>query len=108
MRPSRFSEEQIIAILREQGAGAATADARGGRALVAEQPQGEAGEDRRQDRHACPGRHVPDGRGGGAKGPVQRDPAAHRGIEAAAYCGASFLPLTTMRAERNDRRGAPC
>ena len=26
MRPSRFSEEQIIAILREQEAGAATAD----------------------------------------------------------------------------------
>jgi len=28
MKPSRFSEEQIIAILREQDAGAKTADAR--------------------------------------------------------------------------------
>ena len=52
--------------------------ARGCRALVADQPQGEAREDRRQDRHACPVRHLPDGRGRGAEGIVPGNPAAYR------------------------------
>ena len=35
MRPSRFNEEQIIAILREQEAGAATAEVAAGTASAA-------------------------------------------------------------------------
>jgi hypothetical protein len=39
---------------------------------------------------------------------VQRHPAAHRGIEAAAYGGASVRRSTAIRTERTDGRGAPC
>ena len=52
--------------------------ARGCRALVADQPQGEARQDRGQDRHACPVCHLPDGRGRGAKGIVPGNLAADR------------------------------
>ena len=50
--------------------------ARGRRALVADQPQGEAGEDWRQDRHPRPVRHIPDGRGRGTEDAVRRNSAA--------------------------------
>ncbi len=43
-----------------------------------DQPQGEAGEDRRQDRHACPLRHVPTGRGGSDPRPISENPTADR------------------------------
>jgi dipeptide transport system ATP-binding protein len=39
-------------------------------ALVADQPAGEAHQDRRQDRHARPIRHLPNGRGRGVEGIV--------------------------------------
>ena len=40
--------------------------------------KGEARQDRRQDRHACPVRHLPDGRGRRAEGIVRGNPAADR------------------------------
>ena len=40
--------------------------------------RGEARQDRRQDRHACPVRHLPDGRGRGAEGIGPGYPAADR------------------------------
>ena len=40
--------------------------------------RGEARQDRRQDRHACPVRHLPDGRGRGAEGIGPGHPAADR------------------------------
>ena len=60
---------------------------RGGRALVADQPRREAREDRRHDRHACPVRHVPDGRGRGTEAPVRGNPAADRAAPAVAISG---------------------
>ncbi len=50
----------------------------GSQAVVADEPEGEARQDRGQDRHACPVCHLPDGRGRGAKGIVPGNLAADR------------------------------
>jgi len=52
--------------------------ARGGQALVADEPAGEARQDRGQGRAPWPLRHLPDGRGRGTEGPVRGNLAADR------------------------------
>lgn len=52
--------------------------ARGGRAVITGQPAGEADQDRRHGRAPCSLRRLPDGRGCGAKRPVQENTAADR------------------------------
>jgi Transposase DDE domain group 1 len=49
-----------------------------GRAVVADQPAGEGGEDRRQGDRAWPLPRLPDGRGRRAPGAVSRHPQSHR------------------------------
>ena len=50
----------------------------GGQAVVADEPEGEARQDRRQGRAPWPLRHLPDGRGRGAEGIVPGNLAADR------------------------------
>ncbi len=52
--------------------------AEGSRALVADHAAGEVGEDRCQGGQPWPLRHVPIGRGGGAEGPVPKNPEPDR------------------------------
>ena len=52
--------------------------ARGCRAMVADQPAGEAGEDRRPGRAPRPLRRLPDGRGRGTERTVRENPTADR------------------------------
>jgi hypothetical protein len=58
--------------------------ARGGGAVVADQPAGEADQNRRQDRQTRPLGHVPDGRGRGDATDVPGNPGAHRATAGAA------------------------
>ena len=67
----------------------------GGQALVADLVAAKAGEDWRQDRRPRPVRHVPDGRGCGAGGPVRRNPAADSSTPGAASTSVrrSLMPM---------------
>ena len=77
----------------------------GGRqTVVADQPQREARQDRRQDRDARPLCHVPDGRGRGAEGIVPGNPAADRST--AATTGSSMR--RSRKVDAADRQRKRC
>ena len=59
-------------------------DVGAGQGLVADEPEGEANQDRREGRQPRPLRRVPDGRGRHPTESVRRHPAADRGNAAAA------------------------
>ena len=69
----------------------------GGQALVADLVAAKAGEDWSQDRRPRPVRHVPDGRGCGAEGPVRRNPAADSSTPGAASTSVRRSPMPMLQ-----------
>ena len=69
----RYRFQHLISLDRGQSGSAG-----GGQAVVADEPAGEARQDRRQGRAPWPLRHLPDGRGRGAERIVPGNPAADR------------------------------
>jgi hypothetical protein len=76
-----------------------------GRAMVADQPQGEADQDRREGRQPWPLRHLPDGRGRDIATDVRRNSVADRPTASAA--GARMRSAGVTEATDDERRGAP-
>ena len=72
-------------------------DAGADQGLVADQPEGEADQDRREGRQPRPLRRLPDGRGRHPTANVPGDFAADRGTTAAATTCASMRRATVMR-----------
>src|SRR6185437_14654068 len=83
-----------------------TGDARADQELVADQPEGKAGQDRREGREPRPLCHLPDGRGCHATANDPGDIAAHRGTAAAATTRTSMRCSTIMRSTATDRKSA--
>ena len=81
-------------------------DAGADQGLVADEPEGEADQDRREGREPRPLRRLPDGRGRHRTANVPRDFAAHRGTTAAATARASMKRLIVTRSSAIDRRNA--
>jgi hypothetical protein len=78
LRRQRGSPSVARARLQPRQLHADAGDAEDGGAVVADQPAGEADQDRRQGGLPRPVRHFPDGRGRGAAADVPGNPVAHR------------------------------
>ena len=81
-------------------------DARADQGLVADEPEGEADQDRREGGQPRPLRRLSDGRGRHPTADVPRDFAADRGTTAAATTSASVRRSIVMRSRATDGRSA--
>ena len=81
-------------------------DTRADQGLVADEPEGEADQDRREGRQPRPLRRIPDGRGRYPPANVRGDFAAHRRTTAAAATNASVRRSIIMCSRATDRRSA--
>src|SRR5450830_961463 len=97
VRRQRCASSASCAGLQSRQLHADAGSAGGDRAVVADQPAGKTGEDRRQGRAPWPLRHLPDGRDRGAEGIVPEDSAADRGTTATATTSACVRRLMVMR-----------
>src|ERR1700722_11147417 len=75
--------------------------------LVADELEGKADQDRREDREPRPLCRLPDGRGRHSTANVPGDFAAHRGAATTATNSASMRRPRVMRSTATDGRGAP-
>jgi hypothetical protein len=82
-------------------------DARADQGLVADQPEGEADQDRRQGRPSRALSRLPDGRGRRAENPVSRDRAAYRRAATTTGHRVSMNTSVVTRPSKNQGRGAP-
>src|SRR5450756_1197930 len=104
VRRQRRASSVACAGLQSRQLHADAGSARGGQAVVADQPAGKTREDRRQGRAPWPLRHLPDGRGRGAEGIVPEDSATDRGTTATATTSACVRRPMVMRSTAADGR----
>ena len=101
--PCRTFAANAVRLQLPAHAGDAGADQR----LVADQPEGEADQGRRQARQPRPLCRFPDGRGRRLTPSVRRDPAVDRRTAAAATSSAGVSGPVVMPTSENHGRGAP-
>jgi len=82
VRRQRGSSPASCARLQSRQFFAHAGDARADQGLVADEPEGETHQDRREGRHAWPLFRIPDGRGRHSENSVRRYPAADLGTAA--------------------------
>ena len=106
VRRQRGAAPASCARLQSRQFPAHAGDARADQGLVADEPEGEADQDRREGRQPRPLRRLPDGRGRHPTANVPGDFAADCGTTAAATTSAGVRRSMVMRSKATDGRSA--